>query len=112
MKWTTVTKATDIKLNGIKVEGHHLNKHLNSVILTDKNGSIVKFVTEYEYNDVKVQIPTPPEKKTVFEVVGTIGGVEVRPQNFDTKHEAENFIKTGNADAGLIITETEITVED
>lgn len=89
MKFKSVKKASELKLDGVDFQIELLDKQLNSVTLTDKSGNVVKF-SKHGYSDFAAFVPQPPEMVKKFELRYTLALIGDKTELFDEKYEAES----------------------
>lgn len=89
MKYKTTKKASDLQLDGIKVELDHVNDNVSLITLTDAAGKTVRIVNKNPYSTIRVEVPAPPKMKNIWIVSGKFeSGHEMMPLEFET--EANN----------------------
>lgn len=86
MKFKTIKKASDVTLEGIKVEFEMLDGSVKGLTLTDSKGSLLR-VMERGYN-ICVEIPAPPETENKWKLSGTLLGLPVE-KVYDNDWEAK-----------------------
>jgi len=88
MKFKSVKKVQDLKLEGVTFEMELLDKQLQSVTLTDGAGNVVK-LSKQGYGDFAAFVPQPPEMVKKFELRYTLALIGDKTELFDEKYEAE-----------------------
>lgn len=77
MNWERIKAASEIVLDGIKVEIETHDKSLRAVELTDAKGNRVK-VCLSNYSDFAVMIPAKPEMRDAHLLKGEFRGLQVK----------------------------------
>ena len=88
MKWVSIKSASDVKLEGIKVDIEQVNNSLSAVIFTDAKGHTCKIVLQ-SYSMLFV-MPEPPKLEDRWLVAGKYDGDEMR-KLFDDEYTAREF---------------------
>jgi hypothetical protein len=87
MRRSTVKTAFDIKLKGIKIELHKLDKEIKGVTLTDEDGNDVSvYLSNFS---MVIDVKAPPHFVEKYQLSGDIKGVKVM-ELFDTEYEAKS----------------------
>jgi len=91
MKLKSVKKASDLVLEGIKIEIDTVDHSQKAVTFTDVKGNVVR-VAHRDYNSLSVEVPAPPEMEKKFKLSGTVLGLPV-DKLFDDQFEARNELE-------------------
>lgn len=114
MKLITAKTASEIKLNGIKVELEMVDGTAKSATLTDADGNIVKF-TQENYAGFRAYVAAPPEMKTQWRLEGEVLGVKI-DESFDEQYLAmdrrNQLASALHNEPEFTITETQVEVAE
>lgn len=95
MKFKSVKKASEVTLDGVRVEFDMVDGSIKAVTLTDPKGNVVR-CAERGYN-FYVEVPAPPETEKKFKLSGTVLGLPVE-KVFDERHEADDELRRLESD--------------
>lgn len=111
MKFVSVKKNADVKLEGITVDFDIVDNSVKAIMLKDAKGNVLR-VSERAYN-LYVEVPAPPEKEIKHKLSGEVIGLKIE-KVFDNSREARDEMDrlcretTGHTD--LKIEEVEIDI--
>jgi len=86
VKFKSVKKTSEIKLDGVKVEFDMVDGSIKAVTLTDASGNVVR-CAERGYN-FYVEVPAPPETEKKYRLHGSVLGISVE-KTFDDEFTAK-----------------------
>lgn len=114
MKYTSVKKESEIKLDGIRVTFDKVDSAIKMVYLTDKSGNVVRFSNPY--SSVEMSVPAPPETEKRYTVTADVPGLGEIKKTFTEESEARAAAREANHSASLgnpaTISEEDVVVEE
>lgn len=113
MNWQKIKAASEIVLDGIKVEVESHDKSLRAVELTDAKGNRVK-ICMGGYSDFTVMIPAKPELRDALLLKGEFRGLPVK-ELFADDYEAKSRLReitNGSDDGSLTIEKVKAPVTE
>lgn len=87
MRFKTVKKTSDIKLEGITIDADFVDGTLKRLGLIDKNGNRLQ-LSDRGYSSLAAEVPAPPEMATKYRLSGKVAGVQMQPATFEYESEA------------------------
>jgi hypothetical protein len=87
MRFVTVKRATEIKLEGVKVSLDIVNGLQKGILLSDGKGGVLR-VRLMGCSDLSIEVPAPPEVEKKHKLTGWVLGIPV-DKTFDHQHEAQ-----------------------
>ena len=113
MRFVTVKRATEIKLEGVRVSLDIVNGLQRGILITDGKGGVLR-VRLAGYSDLSIEVPAPPEVEKKHKLTGSVLGIQV-DKTFDDQFEAQREqIKLEEAAPGsavLKLEEVEVPVD-
>lgn len=89
MKFDSVKRADQLKLDGVSFQLEFLDKELTQIVMTDGSGNIVK-VAKNGYSYMQAYIPAKPEIEKKWRVSGSVGDIGKVQEDFKNQYDAES----------------------
>ena len=99
MKYTIVKKASDVKLEGVKVTFDQTDASVVAVYLKDAKGNVVRI--KAPYSQVQIEIPVPPEIEKRYVVTADVPGLGEVKKTFTNESEAKAAMLHANHSVSL-----------
>lgn len=95
-------KLDNISLPNVDMVGEYQNDVLKSITFNSGTGEFLFKIQNTDYYGLKLLVSDPPKMVKKYRVEGTISGVKIEAQTFDTAFEAQVF--KGKIDDGDLAT--------
>jgi len=99
MKWQTIKKESEVKLEGVTVTFDVHNKQIVTVTLADKNGGVFR-ISEGKYSGIDILGPAAPVMVDRWKVAGSFLGFTDINELFENEYEANNRVSELKDKAG------------